>query len=257
MVRNLTPPRTGLTAEVKTTTSTSLSGNEIPWIEHDFESININETNYLDTPRVIGSKVNEDEYLSTVKGSKSLNMRLFLNTSDTRVSPVVDGQSSNIILTSNRVNSVITNYATDSRVKTVELDPTAAQYISKEMLLENSGTSIKILVAAHVHLDSDIRAFYAINSKEGQDPIFTPFPGYTNLNSRGQVILAENNNGESDKFVPKTNSYGFGDDVEFKEYVFTADNLPTFRSYRIKLIMTSTTQVFVPRVKDLRVIALA
>ena len=257
MVRNLTPPRTGLTAEVKTTTSTSLSGNELPWVEHDFETVNINETNYLDTPRVIGSKVNEDEYLSTVKGSKSLNMRLFLNTSDTRVSPVVDGQSSNIICTSNRVNSVITNYATDSRVKTVEFDPTAAQYISKEMLLENSGTSIKILVAAHVHLNSDIRAFYAVNGKEGQDPIFTPFPGYTNLNSRGQVILAENNNGESDKFVPKTNSYGFGDDVDFKEYVFTADNLPSFRSYRIKVLLTSTTQVFVPRVKDLRVIALA
>ena len=184
-------------------------------------------------------------------------MRLFLNTSDTRVSPLVDGQSSNIILTSNRVNSVITNYATDSRVNSAEFDPTACQYISKEMVLENSATSIKILVASHIHLDSDIRAFYAVNNTEGQDPIFTPFPGYNNLNDRGQVILAENNDGLSDKFVPKTNSYGFGDDVEFKEYVFTADNLPSFRNYRIKLSLTSTTQVFVPRAKDLRVIALA
>ena len=257
MIRNLTPPKTGVTAEVKTTTSTSLSGNEIPWIEHDFESIVINETNYLDTPRLIGSKVNEDQYLSNVKGSKSLNMRLFLNTTDTRVSPLIDGEASNIILTSNRVNSIITNYATDNRVNTITSDPTSCQYISKEMILENSGTSLKLLVAAHIHLDSDIRAFYAVNGKEGQEPIFIPFPGYTNLNSRGQVILAENNNGESDKFIPKTNSYGFGDDVEFKEYVFTADNLPSFRSYRIKVLMTSTTQVFVPRVKDLRVIALA
>ena len=136
-------------------------------------------------------------------------------------------------------------------------DPTACQYISKEMILENAASSIKILVAAHVHLDSDIRAFYSINNKEGQDPIFTPFPGYNNLNSRGQVILAEDNDGLSDKFVPKTNSYGFGEDVEFKEYVFTADNLPSFRNYRIKFVLTSTTQVFVPRVKDLRVIALA
>jgi hypothetical protein len=102
-----------------------------------------------------------------------------------------------------------------------------------------------------------VRAFYAINSKEGQDPIFTPFPGYNNLNSRGQVILAENNDGLSDKLIPKTNSYGFGNDVQFKDYVFTADNLPSFRGYRIKLVMTSTTQVYVPRVKDLRVIALA
>jgi len=33
--------------------------------------------------------------------------------------------------------------------------------------------------------------------------------------------------------------------------------LPSFKSYRIKLIMTSTNQVYVPRMKDLRVIALA
>ena len=257
MVRNLTPPKTSLTAEAKTTTSTSLSGSEIPWIEHDFESIVLNESNYLETPRLIGSKVNEDQYLSNVKGSKSLNMRLFFDTTDTRVSPVVDGQSSNIILTSNRVNSVITNYATDSRGNTVDADPTACQYISREMILENSATSLKILLAAHIHLNSDLRAFYALNNKEGQDPIFTPFPGYNNLNDRGQVIDAANNDGLSDKLVPKTNNYGFEEDVDFKEYVFTADNLPSFRNYRIKFLLTSTSQVYVPRVKELRVIALA
>ena len=55
MVRNVTVPRTGLTAEVQTTTSQGLSGpsTEIPWIEHDFETVTLNESNYLDTPRVI------------------------------------------------------------------------------------------------------------------------------------------------------------------------------------------------------------
>ena len=259
MVRNVTVPRTGLTAEVQTTTSQGLSGpsTEIPWIEHDFENVALNESNYLDSPRVIGSKVNEDQYLTNVEGHKSLNMRLFLSSNDTRVSPIVDGEASNIILTSNRVNSVITNYATDSRVNTIESDPTACQYITKEMILENSATSIKILAGAHINLDSNIRAFYCINNREGVDPIFTAFPGYNNLNTRGQIILDEDSDGLSDTFVPQTNSYGFGDDVEFKDYVFTVDNLPSFRTYRIKLILTSTSQVYVPRIKDLRVIALA
>jgi len=35
------------------------------------------------------------------------------------------------------------------------------------------------------------------------------------------------------------------------------DNLEPFRYYRIKLVLSSTNQVYVPRVKDLRVIALA
>ena len=43
----------------------------------------------------------------------------------------------------------------------------------------------------------------------------------------------------------------------FKEYTFTVDDLPEFRTYRIKLILTSTSQVHVPRVRNLRVIALA
>ena len=49
----------------------------------------------------------------------------------------------------------------------------------------------------------------------------------------------------------------FGDNATFKEFTFTADKLPTFRYYRIKLLLTSTSQVFVPKVKDLRVMALA
>jgi len=58
--------------------------------------------------------------------------------------------------------------------------------------------------------------------------------------------------------MTKTNSYGFNsEELEFKEYVFTADQLPSFRSYRIKILLTSTSQVYVPRIKDLRVIALA
>ena len=45
--------------------------------------------------------------------------------------------------------------------------------------------------------------------------------------------------------------------LQFKEYSFTVDRLPTFRTYRIKLIMTSNSQVYVPRIRDLRVMALA
>ena len=107
-------------------------------------------------------------------------------------------------------------------------------------------------------MDSDIRAFYAISDKEGFEPIFTPFPGYTNLNVRNQVINVNANDGQSDKLVPKTNGYGFdASGIEFKEYTFTVDRLPSFRTYRVKIVMTSNSQVYVPRIRDLRVLALA
>ena len=258
VVQNLTVKGTSVGAEVRTTTSQSISGNETPYLDAQFETIALNEINYLDSPRIIASKVNEDQYLTNFKGSKSLNMKLSLGTIDTRVSPVVDSQRVSAILTSNRINDEIENYATDRRVNEIGSDPSACQYISKEMVLENSATSLKVLLSAHINLNSDIRVLYSISEKPGSSPIFVPFPGYSNLNAKGEVIATQNNDGQSDKFISKSNGYGFeSQNLEFKEYVFTADNLPTFRSYRIKIILTSTSQVYVPRVKDLRVIALA
>ena len=257
-VQNITVRGTNLTAQVRTTTSQSISGNEIPFVNAGFEPVALNKSNYLETPRMICSKVNESAKLTNIPGNKSMNLRLFLSTTDSRVSPVIDSQRVSTILTSNRVNSVITDYATDSRVNGIFTDPTACQYISKEITLENPASSIKILVSAHINENNDIRAFYAINDKQGFNPIFEPFPGYANLDARGQVISQENSDGRSDIFVPKSNYKGFdGETLEYREYTFTADQLPSFRSYKIKIVMTSTDQVYVPRMKDLRVIALA
>jgi hypothetical protein len=187
-----------------------------------------------------------------------MNLRLQLDTVDSRLTPVIDTQRISTILTSNRVNNVITNYATDSRVNTIDQDPTAFQYISKEINLESGASSIKILLNAHINQYCDIRALYAISDKPNFNPVFTPFPGYLNLNTKNEVINYADNDGRSDIFVSPTQSLGFeSSDIEFKEYVFTIDKLPSFKSYRIKLVLTSTNQVYVPRIKDLRVIALA
>ena len=43
----------------------------------------------------------------------------------------------------------------------------------------------------------------------------------------------------------------------WKDYEFTIDNLPTFRYFSIKLVGTGTNQAQPPRVKNLRVLALA
>ena len=102
------------------------------------------------------------------------------------------------------------------------------------------------------------KSILAINNGTGSGSNLCSFPGYSNLDDRGRVISIENNNGESDVFVTKTNTYGFtSQELQFKDYTFTMDDLPAFKSYRIKIVLTSTDQVYVPRVKDLRVMALA
>ena len=52
-VQTVTVEGTSLTAELRSTTSKSLSGNELPYLDTGFESIALNQANYLDSPRMI------------------------------------------------------------------------------------------------------------------------------------------------------------------------------------------------------------
>jgi hypothetical protein len=257
-VHNVTVNGTSLSAELRTVTGKSISGNEIPFIDNGFEPVAIRQNNYLSSPRIVCSKVNERNLLSTLPENKSLTLRLTLGTTNPYLSPVIDTQRISAQFVSNRVNNVITNYATDNRVNSISDDPTSFQYISKEINLENSATSLKIILEAYINSYSDIRSFYSIGENPGFSPIFTPFPGYDNLNEKSQIISLEDNNGRSDSFVTPTSSLEYIlNDSDFKEYVFTVDNLPSFKNFRIKLLGTSTNQVFVPRIRNLRVISLA
>jgi len=113
-------------------------------------------------------------------------------------------------------------------------------------------------LGAYTNRYSEVRAFYATADTQNFIPIYIPFPGYNNLDERGQVINPADNDGLSDNQVPKSSTAAFeSSQIQFSDHTFTIDELPPFRSYRIKIIMTSTNQVYVPRIRDLRAIALA
>jgi len=258
MIQNLTVRGTSISSEIRTVTGKSINGNEIPYTDKGYESVSLNESNYLDSTRIICSQVNEYYKLTNLPNNKSFNMRLIMSTLDSKVSPVVDLERTSVILTSNRIDRPVTNYATDRRVNSIDLDPSSCQYVSKETNLVNPASSIQIILDAHINVYSDIRAFYAIDNKQNFDPIFIPFPGWDNLDSKGQIISSSNSNGKPDVYIPQSSSLGFATpSLEFKEYKFTINDLPSFNSYRIKIILTSTNQAYPPRIRDLKVIALA
>ena len=259
-IKTLMVPGTNMTAQVKTISGSSLNGSETGYLEQTTETIALGENNLLSTPRIIASKINETNKLSALPGNKSMNMQLNLSTVDSRVSPVIDSQRMSAIFISNRVNAPIgiNSYTTDSRVNSLFDDPNAFQYLSKEIALENAASSIKIMANVYLNDSCDIRAFYAIGDNENFEPVYRPFPGYNNLNERGEVIDPADNDGRPDSFVaPTNNTLNTPDLNDFRERTFTATDVPSFRYYRIKLVMTSTNQVYVPRVKDLKVLALA
>ena len=264
-IANTTVPGTTLSAVMKTVSGSNLAnglgqGSDLPFLDKGSESITLNKSNYLSSPRVIASRINETSNTVTQNspGDRSFNMTLTLESSDPNLSPVIDLQRMSAVLVSNRVDSPISNYKQDPRVNTLFDDPTACQYVSRENALANSASSIKILVDAHINKFSDIRAYYAISTDPNFDPIFEPFPGYKNLNNNGQVINSAESDGLPDRLIPKVDVGGVTfNQGTFKEYEFNMEDLPPFKYYRIKFVLTGTNQAYVPKVSNLRVITLA
>ena len=147
------------------------------------------------------------------------------------------------------------------KVNTTTDDPNRFFYVTKNIVLENPATSIQVFLDAYVSTYNDVRVFYALNQDTTVDQVsFVPFPGFDNLDPdrEGVVISNSANDGQSDTKVTKVDLFTATPTLNmFKEYKFTADNIPPFSSYRIKIIGTSTNQAIVPQFKNLRTIALA
>ena len=258
IVQTMTLRGTNVNASARTVSGSSIGGNEISFIDQGFEQINLNATNYLETPRIISSKVNESQKLSTLPANKSFTLNVNLSTTNAYVSPVIDLDRVGMIFTSNRVNNPISDYVNDDRVSTLKDDPSSFVYATKPISLETPASSIKVFMTAYVNTQNDIRGFYSITDDPNEELIYYPFPGYNNLTSNGEILNLSNSDGLSDKKVSKVDTVGFDSEIlDFREYEFTIDNLPSFRYFGIKLVGTSTNQAYPPRIKDLRVIALA
>ena len=260
MVEFLTPVDTQLSGRIRTVTGTSANGTEVSFADEGFSDIALNGVNYFDSPRLIASKINEQNNLTALPGSKSFTTELLLTSNDQFVSPMIDTDRFGLITTTNRIDNPITDYAEDSRVNSLVNDPNSAIYITKRVSLENPATSLQTRFAAFNHMSNDIRVLYRIlraDVPSNEEP-FILFPGYNNLKDTtgdgfgDEIRNPANNNGRPDRRVPSSRTLD-----EFRDYQFTANDLPEFHGFQIKVILTSSNQAIVPRIKDFRTIALA
>ena len=257
----ITPEGTSVDGTIRTISATSVSGSELSFTDQGSVDITFQTKNYFETPRMIASKVNELQYLNDLTKNKSLTLNMNIQTDDSRLSPMVDLDKTTCQFITNRVNKVITNYSDDFRANTVLNDPSKFIYASNITTLENPATSIEVRLDAYIQEAHDIRLFYAID-QDGplSDIVFIPFPGYKNQDTSrpGGILDPSKSDGTPDTNVPKTDVVIQSSVVSSTtEYKFTADLLPQFTSYRIKVVATSTNQAVVPQIRNIRVVALA
>lgn len=251
-IQTLLPETTSVGAKIKTTTGTSVNGTEISFTDRGFEDISLNSTNQLSETSAIYSKVNELSNLTTLPGNRSFTMELLLSTGDRKVSPMIDLHRVNIITTMNRIDNPVSDFVLEPRVNQLSGDPNAAIYVSKLVKLQKLADNLKVLFDAYRDESNDIRVMCRLlrNDTPDSQQLYEFFPGYDNLDENGNVIDSSKNNGKSDRFVQASNTLN-----DFGNYEFTGKNITPFNGFQIKIIMTGTNQSYVPRIRDLRVIA--
>ena len=134
-------PVTQVSSQLRSVSGTSEGGNEISFVDQGYESVEFNQINRLDTPRLLASKPNEDVKLSGLPRSKSVTLLTRFSTTDSNLSPVLDTMNGAFRFLRNRFNKPISDYATDPRSNAISNDPHSACYISQKVNLKQASTS--------------------------------------------------------------------------------------------------------------------
>ena len=91
-----------------TASGKSVDGSESPYIVGDYYGVIPNDNNYLYSPAVIGSTVNEDNYIVQSilsSGKKSVYLQAAMSTTNDALSPIIDTHRTSLIAISNKINS--------------------------------------------------------------------------------------------------------------------------------------------------------
>ena len=236
-IQTQTQPGTSISARALATSGTSCGPfpggytAETSFVKDTtYRDVTLNDINYFLATKVIASKQNE---ISNMSGGKSLDMELNFFSDASHLSPVVDTQRMSVTTTANLIN----NWTPSQGVG----DENAAIYITRLARLDNSSTGVKVALSANNFEFSKIELMYKLvpvgYAGDTDDLNFEFF----NTDGRPDTGL----------MVPQNDPWVFSD------YEYTLDDAPAYDGFQLKIVLKNYNQPYIPRVKDLRIIALA
>tara|TARA_X000000368_G_scaffold263577_1_gene208669 strand:- start:415 stop:2271 length:1857 start_codon:yes stop_codon:yes gene_type:complete len=228
-------PKTTIDGAVNTISGTSINdGQSLAQNSFantgEFFDIVLNDYNEFLTPQLICSQVNESAELS---GSKSFRLDLTLASEKINVSPVIDTDRMSIITTSNRINS-------PSNINSALLpvgDEHEAAYITRIATLSNPSGAIRLMFSASRPPDTHIKPLYRV----------LPAGSTDNIETLGWEFFPTG----GDSVIPATT-----EEEVYRDYSYEISGLD-FTQYQVKILFVSQNQATIPKIMDLRAIALA
>ena len=230
-------PKTSMVARVQGTSGTSCGpfpsgfGAETSFVkDSDFQDVTIGEENYFPATKLVANQLNEINRMNSVK---SLTLELNLDSEVSHLSPVVDLTRCDMITTANIINNIEPTAGIGTEC--------AGNYITKVAKLEKSASGLKVMLAANTWAESKIVVMYKLIPVGYADSLDElPFQFF---NTTGRP--------DSGELVPQN------DLTTFTDYEYTVEDTDEFDGFQIKISLLNHNQPYIPRVKDLRGIALA
>lgn len=242
MVPTITHNGTSLSITSSMTTGASVNGNETAYVQNLTGNAVTMDMIDVGQAAVIASKPNRDNQLS---GNNSFKASFVLGTTSDNLSPVIDLERTSVSCHANRLENIQSKadiFPTDSFVAPTEPegDSGEAIYITKRVQLRNPATAIKAYLDVALISGSGIQVMYKLLRSD--DSIEFDEIGWQYFNKDGSPDTEIN---------PSANLR------EFKEYEYSADNLPEFIGFAIKVRMIGDDISNPPLIQNLRAIALA
>lgn len=225
------------------------------------------ENNFIDAEKKIYGKTGEAG-LSAVDGSrKTLVLRGTFATTDTRVSPVIDTSRTNGIV----IENVINNSVVDEHK---EVGNSLMRYMTRPVELAdgNEAEDLKVFLTAYKPSGTDVTVYARIHNPEDAEGIddkdFTPLLQITSSNLFSDSVDTTDFKEFEFGFRANTDGQGFLTTANSHARLNTSNNEVvayragdgsihhTYKTFAIKIVMTSTGTNIVPLVRDMRAIAL-
>ena len=246
-----TPDVADLSFSGRFTTSKSFAGTETAGVLSTVGELINGKDHFFDNPHVVLSDSNEAPATNSPYPAIQQSTKItavFENLANDEVSPVIDIQRAQLLTINNLIDNPHVSSSTGFNVPlTFVADSDAiegsalAAHITRPVKLVNGATGIKVLFGGHREVGADFDLYFR-TTRTGTD---------SDITEHSFTLQAVDNEVPND-----TNK------EMFHEYQYTiggdfAKDLPEFDQYQLKLVMRSTNSSNVPRIKDLRTIAVA
>ena len=240
----LAPRNTFVAGSIKATTGKSFAGTETSFQKQsEFQTIKFNENNQALEPYIIAFDSAETAELGA--GVKSLDMQIKMNSEDSDISPMIDLQRTSVSLIDNIIDKQDSSSTSGFNVPLSYVDETAAtdgsaaaKHLTKIVTLEDDAVGLKILLTANRPSGTDFQLYFRTGTG---DEVIT---------EKTFTLQAPETTLPTDESIAVFREY---------RYLIGGQNgaLPAFTKFQVKIVFRSTNSAKVPRIRDLRIIALS